>query len=210
MHRSGVAIVQAILVLLLMAGLMALSFWAGTNVDNWPSGATEDDVSRLPVYGYVQVEPRRSNQLIQTAQNETADYSGLAIEQRTQAGLLATRSLLESVISSQQLETRKTNWFKSFKNPTEARQWLEKHFHAAAITDSRLIRVWLDPIDSQKEARTIVMDIVNTHLEQQRQSTQSKNMDRGQSLSSLKTKYEIRIRELIDRQNNLLLRMEVA
>ena len=94
MHRSGVAVIQVILLLLLMAGLIAISFWAGTNADNWPSGPTEDDVSRLPVYGYVQVEPRRISQLIQTAQNETADYTGLAIEQRTQAGLLATRALL--------------------------------------------------------------------------------------------------------------------
>ncbi|MBC8106436.1 MAG: hypothetical protein H7Z14_07600, partial [Anaerolineae bacterium] len=105
------------------------------------------------------------------------------------------------------LEIRKTNWFKSFKHPTKARQWLEKHFHAQPIADSKLIRVWLDPIDSQTEARTIVMDIVNTHLDQQRQMTNSKALDRAQSLTSLKTKYEIRLRELSDRQNNLLLRL---
>lgn len=209
-HRSGVAVILAIMLLVLMAGLMALSFWAGTTVESWPRGPMEDDNSRLKVYGYLQVQPRRGNQLLLTTENEIGDYAGLAIEQRTQAGLLGTRALMDAVISQPQLEIRNTNWFKSFKNPTKARQWLEKHFHAAGIVDSKLIKVWLDPIDSRSEAKQIVMDIVTTHLDQQRQAEQSRTLDRAQALSSLKTKYEIRIRELSDRQNNLLLRMEMG
>ncbi|MBC8106473.1 MAG: hypothetical protein H7Z14_07785 [Anaerolineae bacterium] len=207
MRRSGVAAIYVVLWLLLVLGLMALSFWAGTTVEHWPAGPMEDDNSKLAVYGYVQVETPARNSGSNVNCDAYVSYPNLEIEQRTQAGLLGTRALMDSVISSPNLEIRKTNWFKSFKHPTKARHWLEKHFHASPIADSKLIRVWLDPIDSQKEARTIVMDIVSTHLEQQRQLGISRALDRAQALTSLKTKYEIRIRELSDRQNNLLLRL---
>jgi hypothetical protein len=210
MHRSGIAAIHIVLWLILVIGLMALSFWAGTTVEDWPRGPAEDDNSRLAVYGYVQVELRRGTPSLLAAPAETQDYTGLRLEQRTQASMLETRALLDAVIQNPQLETRKTKWFQSFDKPNKARKWLEKHFHADAVSDSKLIRVWLDPIDSQKEARTIVMDIVNTHLDQQRRLAQGKMLDRMQALNSLKTKYDIRIRELSDRQNNLMLRMQMG
>ncbi|CAN5457649.1 hypothetical protein BH09PLA1_BH09PLA1_30320 [soil metagenome] len=209
MNRSAAAAVHLLLLLVLVVGLCALSFWSGTTIERWPPPPIEDDNTRLPVYGYVSVEPRRSTAMLNPP-SESPDYSGLGIEQRTQAALLQSRPLLEAVISNINLETTKTKWFKSFRDGTEARQWLEKHFHAVSIPESKLIRVWLEPIESQKEAKAIVTDIVNTHLEQQRSLSTQKALDRTQALTGLKTKYEIRIRELSDRQNNLMLRMQMG
>jgi hypothetical protein len=217
MHRPrGTSTIHLVLAFVLILGLIVLAYFAGTATCDGPldprdldraSGVTMSDDN---MYGYVSVEPRASTQLLLKSDVETEDYTGLSIEQRTHASLLESRTLMAAAISNPALELHNTKWFKSFKNPIDAQRWLERHFHARVIPDSKIVKVWLDPIDSKREARTIVMDIVNTHLDEQRKIDQAKALDRQSALNTLKIKYENRIRELSDKQNNLLVRLNMT
>ncbi|MBC8105353.1 MAG: polysaccharide biosynthesis tyrosine autokinase, partial [Anaerolineae bacterium] len=204
--------------LLIIAGLM-FSGLLGFGL-NWYLARYH---SRFTATGYVAVEPRRGTQLITNSGNEYQDYTGLQIEQRTQAGLLKTEALFMSVLQNQNLGIRQTNWFKQFVTLQKGADGLNKEvadigaakidlmdrFEASGITDSKLIKVEMT-CPNPSDCKQIVMDVVSTHLDQQRQLTQSKTLDRTQSLTSLKTKYEIRIRELSDKQNNLMLRLQMG
>ena len=202
---------QLALGFVLVFGLMVLSFWSGTTISDWPQrDPNAEDTAAHDVYGYVSVKATPSAERAKGLVGGGDASDVLAVELRTQATLLQSRTLLASVLQKPSLEIRNTEWFKSFKHPAEARRWLERHFHADALPETRIIRVWLDPIDQPRlESRTIVMDIVNTHIEEQRKLTQVKTLERTAALNQLKTKYEIRMRELSDRRNNLMLRTQV-
>jgi hypothetical protein len=217
MPRLRVATFQLAIGFILVFGLMALSFWSGTTISDWPQkDPSEADAISQDVYGYVSVElPQPVSLLRNPAMAErgysSGDAAALAIEQRSQAVMLTSRSLLTGVVQDSNLALRNTKWFKPFKHPLDARRWLERHFHAKSFPESKVIRVSLDPIDPpMSEARTIVMDIVNKHLEEQRKLQQSKTLDRASALNQLKTKYENRMRELSDRRNNRLVRMQMT
>ncbi|CAN5616364.1 hypothetical protein BH09PLA1_BH09PLA1_26530 [soil metagenome] len=179
--------------------------------------------SRYTATGYVGVEPRRSTQLLVNASTEYQDYGGLQIEQRTQATLLTSETLFMNVLQDQNLGIRNTDWFKQFvslrKKPDgtvgevadigAAKLDLVEHFGATSLPDSKVIRVEMS-CSNPADCKQVVMDVVNKHLEEQRSITQSKALDRTQALTGLKTKYEIRIRELSDKQNNLMLRLQMG
>ena len=213
----GTSTIHLILAFVLIFGLIVLAYFAGTATCDGPhdprdvGDASGARTREHDVYGYVSVEPRVfTTELLLKPTTETADYTGLSLEQRTHAALLKSRTILAAAISNPALKLRNTKWFKSFKHPIEAQRWLERHFHADIVRDSKLIVVWLDPIDSSREARTILIDIVNTHLDEQRKLGQAKMLDHQSALNTLRIKCENRIRELADRRNNLLLRMNVT
>jgi hypothetical protein len=188
--------------------VVALVFCASTGVEHWAGRLMQKRDAEQMAVGFVQVEPPRQ------AWSRTrvccySNYPALRLEQRTQAGLLESRALLQKVLAMRGLQIRNTSWFKSFHDPADAQRWLQKHFHADAIPDSKLIKVWLDPIDSKQEARTIVMDIVNTHADQQRRARYTDEEDRIYALTKLNTRYETRARELSNRLNALILRLRL-
>src|SRR4051812_26549817 len=109
MPRLRVATFQLAIGFILVFGLMALSFWAGTTISDWPQkDPSEADAISQDVYGYVSVElPQPVSLLRNPAMTErgysSVDVSALAIEQRSQAVMLTSRSLLTSVVQDSNL-----------------------------------------------------------------------------------------------------------
>src|SRR5881392_1868785 len=98
---AGFSLIKLVLALVLIGGLAALTMWI------------VDVNARPPVYGYVGVEPVHRFDPLHPAANEVVDWSGLAVEQHTQATMLMSNTLMQSVMQRTHLGIRDTRWFKS-------------------------------------------------------------------------------------------------
>ena len=118
------------------------------------------------------------------------DIASLAIDQRTQAALLKQEALFIQVLQDSNSEIRKTVWWQSFNNNVFlAKENLLKYFSVDPIPDSRLIQIRMSNSDP-KSCKTIVDEIVNKHIENQRLISTNKQLDRSVMLNNLKNKYQ--------------------
>jgi len=172
---------------------------------------------RGPV-AFIQVEPRQPamplllrDRLADSRHTDAADWSGLSIVQRTQANILSGEGLLSTVVADANSPIRQTQWFKSMNDPRQALRWLKKHFIATPIADSALIKVYFDELPfSRTEAAAMIEAIVDRHFQMQQQLRSNQVLDRTTALNNLKIKYETRIRELQDRQNNRMMQLNIG
>lgn len=151
--------------------------------------------SSYTAVGLVQINPSVNfNVLKDPVYN--SDTAGLAIDQRTQAQLLKQEALFITVLQNANSDIRKTNWWKNFGGDVhKAKEDLVKNFSVDIVPDSRLIAVrmsYRDPAD----AKTIVDEIVNQHLENQKTISQNRQLDRSVILNNMKNRYQFRKDEL--------------
>jgi capsular exopolysaccharide synthesis family protein len=156
--------------------------------------------SRYTAIGYIQVQSGRTKLMGMKEAQDFLTREDLAVEQRTQAQLLGTETLFTKVLQNKQ-DIRNTDWFKQFVNPdnsvaiASATYDLGKHFSAAPIPDSKLIQVsmtWKNP----KDCRTIVMDIVNQHLADQKILSNDNLTRQAQALNNQMARYQNQINVL--------------
>lgn len=195
----------------LLAGLFVFALVAGYGM-NWYLLRNH---ARYTATAYVQVEPRTSGKLLkQGSADEYVDWSGLQIVQRSQAALLQGEGLISTVLSDANSPIRSTEWFKQFvvgnvPNVPAAKADLLDRFNASPITDSQVIKVEMST-PNPADARTIVETVVNKHLENVQQQKSNQVLDRTTALNNLKIKFETKIRELQDRQNNRMMQLNIG
>ena len=119
------------------------------------------------------------------------DPANLAIEQRTQAQGMKQEALFIQVLGDNNSEIRKTQWWLSFNNNVfkAASENLLKNFAVDPMQDSRLIQIRMSGSDP-KSCKTIVEEIVNKHLDNQKQIATNKQLDRSGMLNTLKNRYQ--------------------
>ncbi|MGH7178358.1 MAG: polysaccharide biosynthesis tyrosine autokinase [Tepidisphaeraceae bacterium] len=157
-------------------------------------------------------------------QNQTLQDWTLQIEQRTQTQVMTNEALLSKVLLNPNSAIRtQTEWFKKFmiqeKQPdgsvrsqpdiASAKLDLMDRLAATPIPDSKLIVVTMS-CSNPKDCKTIIENIVNQHLEEQQNVNTDRQQQRTQVLTNLKLKYENRQRELLDRQNNRAMQLNIG
>ena len=151
--------------------------------------------SSFTAYGFIEVNnviPFR----IKEEQVLGTDVTGLALNQRTQAALLKQEALFIQALQDPNADIRKTPWWTRFKGDIyKAKEDLVDNFRVDAIAESKLIQVRMSYSDP-KSCKTIVEDIVNKHLENQKQINQNEQLKRSVVLNNLKQRYQFRKEEL--------------
>ena len=153
--------------------------------------------SRYTAAGYIQIQQERPFILAQTGdRGPHVDIAGISLDQRTQTALLKNESLFIRVLQNPNGDIRKTNWFKSFRtNVFDAKDDLVDNFAVEVIPESRLVSVKMSFSDP-RDCRTIVEEVVNQHLEDQKQIAQNKTLERSVILNNMKQRYQFRKDEL--------------
>ncbi|WP_428937714.1 polysaccharide biosynthesis tyrosine autokinase [Fontivita pretiosa] len=153
--------------------------------------------ARYTAVALVQVQTNRRLPSVTDRPTDTGEeQTPLIVEQRTQASLLTSDALFAKVLQNPNYDIRKTKWFQDFDGDiAEAKEDLEEKFLAVPIPDTKLIRVTMT-YKVPKDCATIVSDIVNQHLEDQRKIASDKTVERSQYLRNLLIRWENRIKEL--------------
>ncbi|HEY7088073.1 MAG TPA: hypothetical protein VH518_08290, partial [Tepidisphaeraceae bacterium] len=158
--------------------------------------------ARYTAVGYVQVQPGRVTDFLNKLPQAPYDsFSSLPVEQRSQAAMLHTPSLFAQVLSNVNADIRKTDWFRQFKKAdgsvdiAAAKDDLDEKFVANPIADSKLIAVSFT-YNVPKDCRTVVMDIVNQHLENERKRSFDRISANQTMLTTMHARYQSRIRDL--------------
>jgi len=174
------------LILLTVTGFGVLGYFAnGWLMKNYPT---------FTAIGLVQVQTRTDFNPL--SQHETVmDQRALEVEQRTEARLLKQDTLFGEVLRNSQA-VRDTQWFKEFHNDTrEMLRDLQKQFRVEPILDTKLISVSMSYSDP-KDCRTIVQEVVDTHLKNQKHRAQDAQIDRTKELNNIRVQDEIHRRQL--------------
>jgi uncharacterized protein involved in exopolysaccharide biosynthesis len=152
--------------------------------------------SRFTATGLIQIQ--QVNPLTIGTDDRTSDrmdIGTLAIEQKSQVAMIKHESLLMKVLGNRD-EIRKTEWFKSFGgNVVKAKEDLLDNLRVDAIQETRLVAVSMS-YSKPEDCKTIVHEIVQQHLDDQRQASQNKVLERSQQLNNLKQRYSFRLRDL--------------
>jgi capsular exopolysaccharide synthesis family protein len=153
--------------------------------------------SSYTAVGFTQVNPPTSwSPLRPDVAVGGADIGSLGLDQKTQVALLKQEALFIQVLQNPNSEIRKTTWWNSFGgNVFKAKQNLVNKFAVSVIPESKLIAVSMSYRDP-KACKTIVEEIVNQHLENQKQISQNKQLERSVMLNNLKQRYQFRKDEL--------------
>jgi capsular exopolysaccharide synthesis family protein len=161
--------------------------------------------ARYTAVGYVEVQPGagqiRSPLGEGMQQSDAWQTNTLTVELRTQATKLHTDALFYEVLKNANRETRNSEWFKQFKKPdggfdlAQAKEDLAEKFSPVPINDSRLIAVSFT-YSEPRDCRTVVMDLVEQHIENERKANTDKiNKDQA-FLQNLLLKYNTQARAL--------------
>lgn len=157
--------------------------------------------SRYTAMGYIQVQRGKTAQLLSRDDAPLDDTQALTVEQRTQAQILTTEALFTKVLQDPNADTRKTEWFKQFSFPdgrvdiAAAKESLSRQFSAAPIADSKLIMVTMSG-QVPEDCRTIMLDIVNKHLEDQHKLSSTSLVERVSALKALSSRWENQMKDL--------------
>ncbi len=162
--------------------------------------------SRFTATGYVQVNIKTGFDPIKGVLTDNNSPS-LNIEQRTQAQLLKHETLLSDVLQNS-AELRETPWFKTFATPQDRKEALLSNFTVTPIPDSKLISVSMS-CSIDKDCKTIIEQIVNTHLARQRQLATDKEYQRSTNLNNLKIRYQLSLRNLSQKINEKAVALSV-
>lgn len=158
----------------------------------------------MPLYtaiGYVQVQ----NQYIEDPMKDrtiSLNQQELQVELKTHAQLLRNEALWSEALKNPLAPIRETSWFRSFPDTTQAKKNLKKRFRAVPVTDTKLLMVQMT-CPNPADAKLIVQDLVNLHLEQQRTLLEKTGEKKTQLLRNLKDLYWNQLRDLQDRERQL-------
>ncbi|MEO6436028.1 MAG: polysaccharide biosynthesis tyrosine autokinase [Tepidisphaeraceae bacterium] len=145
--------------------------------------------------GYTQVTPATSFNIISQTPIST-DVNSLQIDQRTQAALLKQEALFVQVLQNPNADIRKTTWWQGFGGKVfDAKEDLVDSFRVDVVPESKLIRIGMSYKDP-KACKTIVEDIVNAHLENQKTLNQNKQLERSVALNNMRQRYQFRKDEI--------------
>jgi capsular exopolysaccharide synthesis family protein len=161
--------------------------------------------ARYTAVGYVEVQPGSSNVknvLGNMAPQQTEwGINSLSVELRTQATKLHTDGLFTQVLGNPNYDIRNSDWLKQFKKADSAfdlaaaKEELMEKFTATPINDSRLIVVSFT-YSVPKDCRTIVMDLVQQHIENEKKINNDRISKDQIVLQNLLVKYQTQIRNL--------------
>src|SRR5688572_4829401 len=179
----------------LIIGLVAFSAVAGYGLYRFLAAKH----ASYTATGYIQIQPIVLFNAKEATQPELNNQA-LVIEQKTHAQLLRGESLISTLFQNSDKRIRETDWFKQFVRPNgpdiaAAKEDLQKRLAVRPITDSKLVAVSMS-YKNPADTRTIVEDIVNQHLEEQRKLSSEKQSDRSQRLNQMKRQYEIRLQDV--------------
>jgi hypothetical protein len=156
----------------------------------------------------VEADPTRRAALVTVARPEGADDALWQREIATHAAMITHEATLEAAVADQNANARAAKWFAA---EPDSRQWLRAHLRAEPVPDTRLVRIFLaERLATPNDEAAVVEAIANTYIADQRRAAEAASRDRMSALNALKSKYEIRVRELSDKQNNLMLRMQIG
>jgi succinoglycan biosynthesis transport protein ExoP len=145
--------------------------------------------------GYTQISPPVNFDIMNKTPIAT-DIGSLGIDQRTQAALLKQEALFIQVLQNPNSEVRKTKWFQSFRGDVfKAKEDLVDNFRVDVIPESKLIAIKMS-YSEPHDCKVIVEDIVNRHLENQKEINQNKQLERSVMLNNLKQRHQFRKDEL--------------
>jgi succinoglycan biosynthesis transport protein ExoP len=151
---------------------------------------------RYTAAGYIQVQPQVQPGEMAKGNFAQADPANVALEIRTHAQILKTDSLLTRVLQNTNSDIRKTRWFAQFNGDiSKAKQDFEDNLSVTPLQDTKLVKVeftYSEPVD----CKTIVQELVQTHLIEQQQSQKENLLDRTAALNGLKAKYDARLQQL--------------
>jgi succinoglycan biosynthesis transport protein ExoP len=172
--------------LLLIVLMLAASILAGYGI-NW---YLDKNYPRYTASGLIQVlVPRRFT--ISGGDAPNPDFGGLGVEQKTQVALLKNDALITRVLIKDGSEIRKTTWFKSFGgSPQMAKEDFLQNYMVEPVPETTLVKVSFT-YSVPEDCQTIVLEMVNTHLEEQKKLTSNVLGDRSRQLNDLKVKYQM-------------------
>ncbi|HMO24891.1 MAG TPA: polysaccharide biosynthesis tyrosine autokinase [Tepidisphaeraceae bacterium] len=170
--------------------------------------------------GWVQVSAPSIFDPINAMRNNNMEPVNIQYEQRTQTQLLRSDILWSEVLSQDNNPIRQTRWFDSFVKPevnadgsvtprpnmSELKRDLEKKFSVQPIPDSKLISVSMrtsDPTD----AKVIVDNIVNRHIENVRRQMTDRNQDEITARRAMLTLYQQQYAGMRNREATLRTRV---
>lgn len=159
-------------------------------------------LSNFPKYtavGFIKVEPPRAFFSLDKLESDMPDVGPLGIMTRTQAQLLRQPTLYGVVLGNINADIQNTGWIEQFKengslNFAKAREDLEDNFIVSPVQDSQLVRIAMT-CKSAKDARIIVQDIVNQHLNEQDKNRKGKTVSRTEQLNVLKKRLDFLIQQ---------------
>ncbi|HYE18465.1 MAG TPA: polysaccharide biosynthesis tyrosine autokinase [Tepidisphaeraceae bacterium] len=190
--------------ILIVTGILAPSLGVAAN---WYLGKYHP---RFTSEAFIEVRPPIDPGSVKEAKAPIADPAQTALEARTQAQYLKHDSLLTRLLTNPNGEVRKTQWFKQFdQDVRRAKEDFEKNLSVDPITDTKLIRVRFT-YSVPDDCKTIVQDLVSTHLEDQKRVETQTLMDRTSMLNNVKIKAETRLKDVGAemRQRSITLNLE--
>jgi succinoglycan biosynthesis transport protein ExoP len=174
------------LIIIMVAAMGTLGWFANQYLAN--------KYPRYTAVGLVQVQTAISfNPLLPNAtQYNSID---LPIELKTQTQLLKQDSLISEVLRKSD-KIRETEWFRETGGNVElARKDLHDNFTVNSVPDTKLIAISMT-YKIPKDTRTIVDEIVNEHLAQQRKLSQDKQLARSQILNNMRDTVGTRLKDI--------------
>ena len=153
--------------------------------------------ARYTATGLIRVETML--EMNPTGFGTTAPREAVELEQQSQTNLLLHPTLLVGVLEDPNSEIRRTGWFQQYKTGNgydieKAKQNLLDIYGVSPVNNSRLIRAevtWKNPEDS----RVILKEVVDRHIQQQKESVQRDLGARSKTLNTQRQQY----REAYDR-----------
>ena len=113
----------------------------------------------------------------------------LSIEQKTQAALLKSESLLTKVLMNEGSEVRNTSWFKRFKDYRDstaaAKEDFAERYSVTSIPETRLVKVEFTYSDP-RACQTIVKEMCAQHILDEADRIFNEGQRQSQQLNALK------------------------
>jgi capsular exopolysaccharide synthesis family protein len=148
--------------------------------------------------GLIMVQPQMRENDILLGTNAQTDPATTALQIRTQAAILRSESLLTKVLQNPNSEIRRTQWFAQFDNNIpKAKADFEDCLSVTPMQDTSLVKVEFT-YSRPEDCRTIVFDLISTHLENQRKSTTDTLLDRTSVLNNMRIKVEAALKDKRD------------
>ena len=146
--------------------------------------------------GYIGVQPNTIDPLIRKSNDQGGDPAVVTLEQKTQAALLRSDTLLTQVLLNDSSETRKTTWFKKFNNniPAAKEDFLD-NYTVTPITDTRLVKIEFTT-SIPRDCQTIVKEIGSVHIAAEVERISLFGQQQSIQLSQLRAKYSSQSREV--------------
>src|SRR5258706_1283925 len=173
--RNHIWLILAILVISVVAGF----------------GAFKLLVTYYPLYtatGYIQVQPN-TRDVMNPNRNDSTEPGVLSIEQKTQAALLKSDSLLTKVLKNEGSELRNTSWFKKFNGDTAAAKddFLD-NYSVTPLAETRLGKVEFTYSDA-RACQTVVKEMCTQHIADESERIFLEGQRQSQQLNTLKNQY---------------------